>query len=296
MWDIRTNRPRRSLRPAMDSGHTTTRPNGRTVIFSQTPARTYTSASTTAAAASASGARTIEDGRGQAAVRVGAALDERAVALELGDAHQVLMPHGRAPLRGFRRELDLDQVDLLDLDARRQLWMAHRTSPFDCRGRDPATLRHAARRGRSAAHQGRDGLQVPVAHRGTASLLRIGGDTRLETSIRLVRHSSIGMPRKRNPRMAGRLSPVRLRSVTVPACAALLLAVVTVLAVAMPVPTVGRPAGQPGQGAGEGPCQGRRHRGLRTRDLQGQAWPGRRLRRGDRRDRPSPRWRRTPWS
>jgi hypothetical protein len=35
------------------------------------------------------------------------------------------MPHGRTPIGSVRRELDLDQVDLLDFDAWRQLRLAH---------------------------------------------------------------------------------------------------------------------------------------------------------------------------
>ena len=56
--------------------------------------------------------------------------------------------------------------------------------------------------------------------------------------------------------MAGRLSPVRLRSLTVAACAALLLAVVTLLAVAMPMTTVAAQPDNPGKGLAKGHAKG----------------------------------------
>ena len=56
--------------------------------------------------------------------------------------------------------------------------------------------------------------------------------------------------------MAGRLLPVRLLSLTVSACAALLLAVVTVLALATPVPTVAAQEDNPGKGLAKGHAKG----------------------------------------
>ena len=56
--------------------------------------------------------------------------------------------------------------------------------------------------------------------------------------------------------MAGRLLPVRLRSLTVSACAALLLAVVTVLALATPMPTVAAQEDNPGKGLAKGHAKG----------------------------------------
>ena len=56
--------------------------------------------------------------------------------------------------------------------------------------------------------------------------------------------------------MAGRLSPVRLRSLTFAACATLLLAVVTVLAVAMPMTTVAAQPDNSGKGLAKGHAKG----------------------------------------
>ena len=56
--------------------------------------------------------------------------------------------------------------------------------------------------------------------------------------------------------MAGRLLPLRLRFLTVTACAALLLGIVTVLAVATPVPTVAAQPDNPGRGLAKGHAKG----------------------------------------
>ena len=56
--------------------------------------------------------------------------------------------------------------------------------------------------------------------------------------------------------MAGRLAPVRLRSVIVPALSALLLAVVTVLALATPAPTAAAQADNPGKGLAKDHAKG----------------------------------------
>ena len=56
--------------------------------------------------------------------------------------------------------------------------------------------------------------------------------------------------------MAGRLAPVRSRSVTVLASLTLLLAVVTVLSVAMPAPTIAAQAEDPGKGLAKGHAKG----------------------------------------